>query len=79
MCKEYGVQGNLGELGTIARSLGAIGDAARGEKARKTCLHSQVDGLYIDVLALEYQLRGFSVIAIWRKNCLGKRWRPFNS
>lgn len=58
MCKECGVQGNLEELGTIARSLGAIGDAARGEKARETCLHSQVDGLCIDVIVLEYQLEG---------------------
>lgn len=52
------MQGNLEELGTIARSLGAIGDAARGEKARETCLHSQVDGLCIDVIVLEYQLEG---------------------
>lgn len=42
------MQDNLGELGTIARSLGATGDAARGTKDRGTCLQFQVDGLCID-------------------------------
>lgn len=42
------MQGNLGELGALARSWGARGDAARGKKGRGSCVHSQVDGLYID-------------------------------